>query len=279
MLSIDKISTSTNLLCFKRGGRREMVTSIPLIASYGYKNIDLNFCELLNPNNRIDDKYIEIVKNYKSELNLNYNQSHVPYAPDYLNLSNAERENLDELIKRSFEYSAILGVDTIVIHPIRGTIKDNIKYFEKVVKILPNTSRLAIENMERKDEIGRAEELLEIINYFDRAKVGICLDTGHAHMYGLDIASEIIKMNDSLISTHIADNHMVSDEHFMPYFGSINWESVISALNAINYQGYLTYEIMFFFRYLPEELQSDVGRFSYKVLEHLISLQKMNNSF
>ena len=115
MLSTDKISTSTNLLCFKRGGRREMVESIPLIASYGYKNIDLNFCELLNPGNRIDDSYIEIVKNYKKEFNLNYNQSHVPYTPDYLSLSKSDKESLDTLIKRSFEYSSFLGVDTIVI--------------------------------------------------------------------------------------------------------------------------------------------------------------------
>ena len=279
MLSTDKISTSTNLLCFKRGGRREMVESIPLIASYGYKNIDLNFCELLNPGNRIDESYIEIVQNYKKEFNLNYNQSHVPYKPDYLSLSRIDKESLDILIKRSFEYSAILGVDTIVIHPIKGSISENIKYFDRIIKDLPSSCRLAIENMERKEEIGKAEELLEIVQHFDEAKVGICLDTGHAHMYGLDIEKEIKKMGSALISTHIADNHKTSDEHFMPYFGSIEWESVISALNEINYAGFLTYEIMFFFRYIPENLQNDVGRLSYKVLEHLISLQKRNNSF
>ena len=93
MLSIDRISTSTNLLCFKRGGRREMVESIPLIASYGYKNIDLNFCELLNPGNRIDDSYIKIVEGYKKELQISYNQSHVPYTQDYLALSEKERNN------------------------------------------------------------------------------------------------------------------------------------------------------------------------------------------
>lgn len=279
MLSIDRISTSTNLLCFKRDGRREMIESIPLIASYGYKNIDLNFCELLNPGNRIDDSYIKIVEGYKKELQISYNQSHVPYTQDYLALSEKERNNLDTLIKRAFEYSSVLGVDTIVIHPIRGSIKDNIKYFENVLKIVPSNCRLAIENMERHDEIGRAEELLEIIAPFDKSKVGICLDTGHAHMYGLNISDEIKKLNDSLIATHIADNHKTSDEHFMPYFGSIDWEGVISTLNEIDYKGFLTYEIMFFFKYLPQELQEDVGKLSLKVLEHLISLKKKSSSF
>lgn len=279
MLSIDKISTSTNLLCFKRGGRREMVSSIPLIASYGYKNIDINFCEMLNPNHRVDNAYIGQLKSLKESLGLNYNQSHVPYIPDYLNADQNEKNRIDDLIKRAFEYSEKLNIDTVVIHPIKGSIEDNINYFERVLKDFPSSCRLAIENMERYDEIGRATELIQIIDSLNNYNVGICLDTGHAHMYGLDIPSEIKAMGKYLIGTHIADNHQKYDEHFMPFFGSINWEEVIKALNEIDYNGYLTYEIMFFFKYLPEDIQEDVGRLSYKILTKLISFSQTNNSF
>ena len=279
MLSIDKISTSTNLLCFKRGGRREMVSSIPLIASYGYKNIDINFCEMLNPNHRVDNAYVGQLKSLKESLGLNYNQSHVPYIPDYLNASQNERNRIDDLIKRAFEYSEKLNIDTVVIHPIKGSIEDNITYFERVLKDFPSSCRLAIENMERNDEIGRATELIQIIDNLNNPSVGICLDTGHAHMYGLDLPNEIKAMGKYLISTHIADNHQKYDEHFMPFFGSIIWEEVIKALNEIDYNGYLTYEIMFFFKYLPEDIQEDVGRLSYKILTKLISFSQTNNSF
>ena len=270
MISTDRISTSTNLLCFKRGGRREMVTSIPLIASYGYRNIDLNFCELMNPVHHIDDRYIETLKKHKAVYGLNYNQSHVPYTGDYLSLPGDERNKLDELIMKAFRHSAELGVDTVVIHPIKGSVDDNISYLSKCLSLLPAPCRLAVENMERRDEVSTAEELLAITDALGPG-AGICLDTGHAHMRGLDIPRMIEKMGSRLIATHIADNHGLSDEHFMPYFGTIPWEDVTAALNTIDYQGYMTYEIMFFMRYVPEALQDDVGRLSYRVLQHLTS--------
>ena len=270
MISTDRISTSTNLLCFKRGGRREMVTSIPLIASYGYRNIDLNFCELMNPVHHIDDTYIEKLKEYRKEYGLTYNQSHVPYTADYLGLGAEERLSLDALIRKAFIHSAELGVDTVVIHPVKGSIKDNIAYMKERLSELPSPCRLAVENMEREDEISTAEDLIEIVDALG-PRAGVCLDTGHAHMRGLDIGKMIGKLGHRLIATHIADNHGKSDEHFMPYFGNIPWEDVTAALNAVDYQGFLTYEIMFFMRYVPEELQDDVGRLSYRVLEHLTS--------
>lgn len=270
MISTDRISTSTNLLCFRRGGRREMVTSIPLIASFGYRNIDLNFCELMNPVHHIDDEYIAALKAHKEEYGLNYNQSHVPYTPDYLALPEAERRNLDGLIRKAFRHSAELSVDTVVIHPVKGSIDDNIRYFKRCLTELPAPCRLAVENMEREDEISTAEELIAITDALGE-RAGICLDTGHAHMRGLCIPEMIRKMGPRLIATHIADNHGTSDEHYMPYFGTIPWEEVTAALDDIDYKGYMTYEIMFFMRHLPEALQEDVGRLSYRVLRYLTS--------
>ena len=247
-----------------------MVTSFPLIASYGYRNIDLNFCELMNPVHHIDDAYIARLKEYRKEYGLTYNQSHVPYTADYLGLGAEERLSLDALIRKAFIHSAELGVDTVVIHPVKGSIKDNIAYMKERLTELPSPCRLAVENMEREDEISTAEDLIEIV-YALGPRAGVCLDTGHAHMRGLDIGKMIGKLGQRLIATHIADNHVKSDEHFMPYFGTIPWEDVTAALNAVDYQGFLTYEIMFFMRYVPEELHDDVGRLSYRVLEHLTS--------
>ncbi|MGN0905666.1 MAG: sugar phosphate isomerase/epimerase family protein [Bullifex sp.] len=253
-----------------------MVTSIPLIASFGYRNIDLNFCELMNPVHHIDDDYIRVLKKYKQVHGLYYNQSHVPYTADYPSLSHAEKLKLDDLIRKAFIHSAELGVDTVVIHPIKGSIEDNITYLKRCLEELPAPCRLAVENMEREDEISTAEELIEITDALGE-RAGICLDTGHAHMRGLSIPDMIRKMDKRLIATHIADNHGSSDEHFMPYFGTIPWEDVTAALNDIDYQGYMTYEIMFFMRYVPASLQEDVGRLSYRVLTHLIS--QTNSSF
>ena len=79
-----------------------MVSSIPLIASYGYKNIDINFCEMLNPTHRVDNAYIGQLKSLKKSLGLNYNQSHVPYIPDYLNADQNERNRIDTFNRRKY---------------------------------------------------------------------------------------------------------------------------------------------------------------------------------
>ena len=138
-----------------------------------------------------------------------------------------------------------------------------------MLKYFPSNMRLAIENMESIEELSTVEELLTLLKKLNKKNVGICLDTGHAYMRGLDLKETIKKLGNNLIATHIADNHGKSDEHFMPFFGSIDWESVMSALREINYEGFLTYEIMFFFRYIPADLQMDMLVYSLKVASKL----------
>ncbi len=272
MTSENRISTSTNLLCFKRdGGKRKMIESIPLLAKAGYASIDLNFCELMNPHSDIDEDYILTLERMKKEYGLNYNQCHVPYSPDYLGLSEMQQKEMDKLIIRAFGYAHQLGVDTVVIHPIRGSIEANIAYFKRMLESFPPNMRLAVENMESAEEISLPEELLKVVKAFE-GRLWICLDTGHAHMRGLDIPAAIHKFGKYLAATHIADNHGNADEHLMPFFGTIKWEEVMKAFSAIGYKDYFTFEIMFFFKYLPEELQTALLPYSLQTAEKLISL-------
>ena len=41
---------------------------------------------------------------------------------------------------------------------------------------------------------------------------------------------------------HIQDNFGNDDHHIMPYFGSMNIDSVMHGLNDIGYKGYFTFE-------------------------------------
>lgn len=248
-----------------------MIEIVPLLSKAGYHNIDLNFCEMMNPEHDVNQDYISILKAYKSEFNIEYTQCHVPYAYDYSRLTNADREFNDNLIKQAFTYSGELEVDTVVIHPIKASVEANISYFERMIPYLPQGCRLAIENMDGTDEISTAADLNQIVKVFD-GRVGICLDTGHAHMRGLDLPDQIRQMGSRLIATHIADNRGKADEHAMPFFGSIPWEDVMQAMKDIDYKGNFTYEIMYFFRYIPEDQQMDMVSYSLKVGDRLEEL-------
>jgi len=269
-----KISSSTNLLCFMRGGHRNMIDSIPIMAKAGYRHIDLNFCEMMNPSSNIDREYMKAIVGYKDEFGISYNQSHVPYPRNYLASSESERENMDALIFKAFEHSAEAGVDTVVIHPIIGSIEENIEYFERMLKNFPAGMRMSIENMDTPEEISTASEILAIIDGLGRDDVGACLDTGHAHKRGLSLPEEIRAYGKKLFSTHIADNHGKEDEHLMPFFGTIDWEGAMAALAEIGYPGFLTYEIMYFMRNIPGELQGNILQYSLDTLSYLSDLMQ-----
>ena len=267
-----KTATSTNLISLMARQKRTMIQIIPALARGGYSFLDLNFCEMMNPGSTVGQEYIRTLGRLSKEYELTYVQSHVPYPRDYYAMSPAEQEKSDDLIRRAIEYSIELGVPSIVIHPVRGGIDANILYLSRFTALVEGTSsRLAVENMETGDEPSEHSELLEIIKALP-GNAGICLDTGHAHLRGLDIASEIRAYGQNLIATHIADNHQKTDEHLLPFFGSIDWKAVMTAMKEISYQGYMTYECMFFSRSLPLSLEEDVIRLSLKIASELAGL-------
>ena len=81
---VDEFSTNTNLLAFnKEHIDRDMDELVRVYASHGIKNLDLNFCEMMRPSSRLNDKraedYIKTLGEVKEELGLNYVQAHAPY--------------------------------------------------------------------------------------------------------------------------------------------------------------------------------------------------------
>lgn len=77
---------------------------------------------------------------------------------------------------------------------------------------------------------------------FEDADLGVCMDVGHAHMLG-DVAEAIETTSEYLVTTHIHDNRRQSDDHLVPFQGSINWAATIMALEKIGYDGVLMYEV------------------------------------
>lgn len=93
------------------------------------------------------------------------------------------------------------------------------------------------------NDLSTAPDLVEIIERsFEGADLGICMDVGHAHILG-DVAEAIETTSEYLVTTHIHDNRGQSDDHLVPYQGSINWAAAIMAFEKIGYDGVLMYEV------------------------------------
>lgn len=73
-------------------------------------------------------------------------------------------------------------------------------------------------------------------------EAGICLDFGHAHLAG-DIGDAIETVSGHLLTTHVHDNRGRSDDHLVPYSGSIGWDLAMMETQKIGYDGVLMFEV------------------------------------
>lgn len=90
--------------------------------------------------------------------------------------------------------------------------------------------------------LSHPEALVTLIeDVLDRRTVGICLDTGHAHLWG-DVAEAIEICSGHLLTTHLHDNHGRQDDHLLPGRGTIDWTAALLAFRKVGYDGAWVFE-------------------------------------
>ena len=101
--------------------------------------------------------------------------------------------------------------------------------------------RVAIEVIP--NELSRAASLAHFIEeVLSSSEVGICLDFGHAHMDG-DLIDAVETVSEHVITTHVHDNRGRTDEHLVPFEGSIDWPGALTAVQKIGYDGAFVLEV------------------------------------
>jgi len=96
------------------------------------------------------------------------------------------------------------------------------------------------------NELSRAGSLVhfveEDVDGLDGRPVGICLDFGHAHMDG-DLVDAIETVSEHFVSAHVHDNRGRTDDHLVPFEGTIDWPAALTAIQKVGYEGPLMFEI------------------------------------
>lgn len=101
--------------------------------------------------------------------------------------------------------------------------------------------RLALEVIP--NVLSSAEGLVSFIESdLEGAKVGICMDVGHAFLMG-DLGDAIEASSGHLVTTHLHDNKRESDDHLAPGEGSIDWPATLMSLQKIGYDGAWLFEV------------------------------------
>ena len=95
-----------------------------------------------------------------------------------------------------------------------------------------------------------AEKLAQLARDTNPEVVGVCLDTGHANIFGLDPCQEVLAAGEHLWGLHLHDNYgataedfFACDRHLAPGEGNVDWRLFMANLEKVDYQGVLMLEL------------------------------------
>jgi sugar phosphate isomerase/epimerase len=98
--------------------------------------------------------------------------------------------------------------------------------------------RIALENMH-----GDNWEMLEtLLVEYDAGFLGLCFDSGHANLSGHDF-EHLKRLKDRLIAVHLHDNDGLTDQHKIPFSGTVDWEALASVIALSSYEGCVNLEV------------------------------------
>ncbi len=133
---------------------------------------------------------------------------------------------------------------------------------EAVARLIPLAEQagvyLTIENIFANGYLLSPQEMVTFVDSFAHDRVRVLFDTGNIMQYQFP-EHWIPILGRRIQNVHFKEYNKQSGEFNLEAFrtlldGTTNWPAVMSALDAIDYRGYLTFEYFHPFRHWPEAL-------------------------
>jgi sugar phosphate isomerase/epimerase len=155
-------------------------------------------------------------------------------------------------------HAAQLGADYVIVHANGAsepfTVEDHAASMARSRRSLGELAEtaarlgvvLALENLPAYGAprpTSRMSEVLNLIEGFG-TQYGICLDTGHSHVNGVDPSADAREAGERLLCIHIQDNDGSGDQHLLPGRGTIPWETFRATLAEMGFRGQRTLEVL-----------------------------------
>ena len=190
------------------------------------------------------------------ECGLEISQTHGPWRFPPRDFTEEDRAERFEKMCIALEGTAAVGAPCMAIHNIMPYGGDrnpdperflelNRAFFARLLeKAKACGTVVALENMPFKNLIlSTPEQVLDFVKEFDSPYFRVCLDTGHAAVFGLSAGDSVRRIGrEHLACLHVHDNDGAHDFHWLPYRGVTDWEDFSRALHEIGFEGSLSLE-------------------------------------
>ena len=248
-----KIATTTTDFGFYCANDEERIRQLH---KAGFRYIDLGIYGITPDAPYMHDDWRDRVNRLKAvadELGMEFVQAHSPIG----NALSDDPKHVEMLVQstiRSIEVCQMLGIKKTVSHggKIEGISKEeffdrNKAFFEKLI---PTMERCGVNvlcensstvNSGDKYCLKNGKDMRQFIDYVDHPLFHGCWDTGHANQEGSQY-DEILALGEHLYAIHYNDNHGVTDDHVIPFFGRLNHDEIMHALIDVGFKGYFTLE-------------------------------------
>lgn len=145
-------------------------------------------------------------------------------------------EAMDE-IKRAVEVAELMPFRFLVQHIGKSDEYDDPRKFEWAMSGIEHLRAfcrqlgvtLLVENTP--NDLATPEKLKELLKALHYPDLGVCFDTGHAHMTS-SVHQAFGVLEPYIRSTHVHDNKRERDAHLWPGEGTIDWNETMQALRG-----------------------------------------------
>jgi len=233
------------------------------LKEHGYDCADFTMC---NTDTWIYDEDWESVKEkllkektLADNAGIEFNQCHGPWRCPIKDGTEEDRAERMEKMKRSIKASAVLGCKNWVIHAImpfgpehlnaeqsQKTWDMNVEFFAELLKTAKDEGVIiCLENLPFEEfPLSLPEDIIKFVKLMNDDNFKMCFDTGHSWVFDLPVGEQVRLCKDYIRVFHIHDNKWHSDQHAIPFYGTIDWDDFSKSLKDIDFNGVFSLEVL-----------------------------------
>lgn len=231
------------------------------IKALGYDCVDFqSFCHTENiffdGTVRDMEKLLKRVKIAAENAGIEISQTHGPWRWPPQDATEEDRSERFEKMVRSLEGTAMVGCTDMVIHPVmpfgdnqnpdpERFMEINLEFFNRLtLKAREYGVTIDFENMPMPAlTLASPRQILDFAKQINSPYFRVCLDTGHCTMLKVDPGQAVREIGKQYLRVlHVHDNNGVSDLHWLPETGVIDWKNFSAALHEIGFDGVFSLE-------------------------------------
>ena len=241
---------------------RDIEAALDTIAAAGFR-----YVELLGQEPHIAEPPVgEALIGFRrrlAERGLQASSVHAPMSREVLGApEEGWRQEIVGVLAKYIRFTGEVGAAGVVIHPspnpifvpdpndpaLPAQVRDAVRRsLDDLAPVAEDAGvRILLENLPRPAGYPYAnmDELRPLVDAYPEAVLGLVVDTGHAWVQGKAPADEIRIAGPRLHGTHLQDvaYHEPADSHWIPTVGGLDWDSILDALNDVNYAGMYSLE-------------------------------------